>query len=76
MKEWLVEKWVRDPDLEDVLNRHHIEYDVVAMFRNAGKTGETTTVVFRLAEGCCEKDNNWVPSLNPWMNLRSSSDNT
>jgi hypothetical protein len=46
VKEWVVKKWVRDCDLERVLNEQ-VGYEVVAMFRNSGAE-ETTTIVFQL----------------------------
>ena len=49
MNEWIVKAWVRDAELEAVLNEHP-NYEVREMFRNRpGLDGqETTTVVFRM----------------------------
>jgi hypothetical protein len=49
MKPWLVRSWVRDAELEGVLNATPIGYDVHKMWRNRpGLDGqETTTIVWR-----------------------------
>jgi len=47
MKKWAVEKWIRDQDLEGVLNKDG--YEPYRMFRNGASWGapETTTIVFK-----------------------------
>ena len=44
-KDWVIMPWVRDCDLEDLLNSMP-EYRVARLYRNCGSE-ETTTVLFK-----------------------------